>query len=196
MVMSVPETITTRLAKASAPAAGPRSAQPARRRARIVDGHEAAPWRQYADVVRIQIAEPFDSSSVVALLAEQFREHGIDLGPEALSAAVLGLVSDATRGAILLAYDPEPLGVAVLAFTWTLEHGGLVAWLDELFVVAEQRGRGIGRALLRRALEVAKDRGCRAIDLEVDADHARAQHLYEREGFASLARRRWARRLT
>jgi GNAT superfamily N-acetyltransferase len=86
--------------------------------------------------------------------------------------------------------------VAVLAFAWALEHGGLVAWLDELFVVPERRGGGMGRELLRRALEVARERGCRAVDLEVDSEHARAERLYERERFASLSRKRWVRRLT
>jgi GNAT superfamily N-acetyltransferase len=145
--------------------------------------------------MRIQMAQAGDSNAVVALLAEQFREHGIELGPEPLSAAVMGLLSDAARGRILLAYDPDPVGVAVLAFTWTLEHGGFVAWLDELFVVPEHRGRGIGRALLVRAVAVARENGCRAVELEVDPAHARAEHLYQREGFAALSRRRWAKRL-
>jgi len=43
---------------------------------------------------------------------------------------------------------------------------------------------------------VAKERGCLAIDLEVDSDHARAERLYQREGFVGLARRRLAKRLT
>lgn len=146
--------------------------------------------------MRIEMAQARDSNAVVDLLGEQFREHGIDLGLEPLTEAVLGLLSDATRGAILLAHDFEPVGVAVLAYTWTLEHGGLVAWLDELFVVPDHRARGIGRALLRRALEVAWQNGCRAVELEVGAEHARAEHLYQREGFVALARRRWARRLT
>lgn len=76
-----------------------------------------------------------------------------------------------------------------------MEHGGRVAWLDELFVVADGRGRGVGRALLVDVIEVARRAGCRAIDLEVDVEHGRAEHLYEREGFERLARRRWARRL-
>jgi GNAT superfamily N-acetyltransferase len=146
--------------------------------------------------MRIEMARAGDSNAVVDLLGEQFREHGIELAQEQLSVAVQGMLSDAARGGILLAYDPEPVGVAVLAFTWTLEHGGLVAWLDELFVVPDYRGRGIGGALLRRALGVAAERGCRAVDLEVDAEHARAERLYEREGFVWLSRRRWAKRLT
>jgi hypothetical protein len=92
--------------------------------------------------MRVEMAQAGDLNDVVALLGEQFREHHIDLGSEQLSAAVLGLLSDYARGAILLAYDPDPVGVAVLAFTWTLKHRGLVARLDELFVVPEHRGRG------------------------------------------------------
>jgi GNAT superfamily N-acetyltransferase len=145
--------------------------------------------------MRIEMAQAEDLNAVVALLAEQFREHRIDLDGEHLAEAVMGLFSDASRGAVLLGYDPEPVGVAVLAYTWTLEHGGQAAWLDELFVLPMHRGCGIGRALLQRGLEVAKERGCRAVDLEVDADHARAERLYQREGFASLSRRRWAPRL-
>jgi GNAT superfamily N-acetyltransferase len=131
----------------------------------------------------------------VALLGAQFREHTIVIGLSALREAVRGLVSREERGAVLVASDPTPIGVAALAYTWTLEHGGLVAWLDELYVLPEHRGRGVGRALLLRALDVANENGCRAVDLEVDADHARAEHLYEREGFTALSRRRWAKKI-
>ncbi len=49
--------------------------------------------------------------------------------------------------------------------------------------------------MLTRAIAVAREAGCRAIDLEVDADHERAEHLYERQGFRRLARNRWVRKL-
>jgi GNAT superfamily N-acetyltransferase len=146
--------------------------------------------------MRIRLAHIEDLEAVVRLLAAQFREHDIALDAPELREGVRGLIADAGRGAVLFADDPEPVGVAVLAYAWTLEHGGLVAWLDELFVVPQHRGRGAGRALLLRALEVAGEHGCRAVDLEVDTEHARAERLYQRAGFALLPRRRWAKRLT
>jgi GNAT superfamily N-acetyltransferase len=145
--------------------------------------------------MRIEPAKPTDLDAVVALLTSQFDEHRIDLERQELRDAVAGLLADVSRGAALIARDPDPIGVAVLAYTWTLEHGGRVAWLDELFVVAEGRARGVGRALLVEAIEVARRAGCRAVELEVDVEHERAEHLYEREGFAPLSRRRWAKRL-
>lgn len=84
------------------------------------------------------------------------------------------------------------MGVAILATTWTVEHGGLVAWLDELYVVPERRGLGIGQSLLSHAVAEAKALGCLAVELEVDEAHARAENLYARNGFGRLPRRRWA----
>ena len=148
------------------------------------------------DVMRIRVAHPEDVDAVVRLLAAQFREHDIQLGVAELREGFRGLIFDPVRGAVILAEDRDPVGVAVLAYTWTLEHGGLVAWLDELFVVPEHRDQGTGRALLLRAVDVARDNGCRAVDLEVDLHHGRAERLYERQGFVALPRRRWSKRLS
>jgi GNAT superfamily N-acetyltransferase len=148
------------------------------------------------DVMRIRLARAEDLDAAVKLLAAQFGDHEIALDASELVEGVRGLIFDPGRGAVLVAGDPDPLGVAVLAYTWTLEHGGLVAWLDELFVVREHRGRGTGRSLLLRAVEVARESGCRAVELEVDREHVRAERLYQREGFVLLPRRRWAKRLT
>jgi GNAT superfamily N-acetyltransferase len=145
--------------------------------------------------MKIETATGGHLDDALTLLAHQFEEHGIDLAPSTLRAAVQGLVAGPGRGAVLMAYDPEPVGIAVLAFTWTLEHGGRVAWLDELFVLERRRNEGVGVALLHRGLEVAAAAGCLAIDLEVDVDHQRAERLYEREGFRRLTRRRWTKRL-
>jgi GNAT superfamily N-acetyltransferase len=77
----------------------------------------------------------------------------------------------------------------------TLQHGGKSAWLDELYVAPEYRGKGIGAALLRAALETAQRSGCAAVDLEVDEAHARAENLHKREGFEPLHRTRWVKKI-
>ncbi|HXX67410.1 MAG TPA: GNAT family N-acetyltransferase [Polyangiaceae bacterium] len=145
--------------------------------------------------MEVRVADVHDLDDVLELLRAQFDEHGIDLPAGELPEALRGLLSDKKRGRVLLACDPDPAGIAVLAYTWTLEHGGQVAWLDELFVIPGRRGQGVGLALLRRAIEVAREGGCRAVELEVDAERERAEHLYEREGFRRLPRHRWAKGL-
>lgn len=142
-------------------------------------------------IVRLDEAS---SHRALPLLEGQYREHHIDLGRPRLRRAVRGLVDG--RGVLLVSVERgRDLGLAVLSFTWTLERGGRTAWLDELYVVPEARGRGIGRSLLRRALREARQAGCAAVELEVVRGHSRAARLYLRHGFERLPRSRYARRL-
>lgn len=143
--------------------------------------------------VQIRPAGPDDLDAVTVLLAAQLREHAVHIALADLAFAVEGLAHDPARGALLVADDAGAVvGVACLAHTWTLEHGGLVAWLDELYVVPARRGEGIGTRLLEAALRAARALGCVAMELEVDERHARAEPLYRLHGFRPLARRRWS----
>jgi GNAT superfamily N-acetyltransferase len=145
----------------------------------------------------IALARVEDVSRVVALLAVQMAEHAVDIARERIEHAVRGMLADGRRGVILVAREGEAdvVGLAWVSFTWSLEHGGLTSWLEELYVVPERRERGLGRELLLAAQEAARAAGCAATDLEVDVDHRRAENLYEREGYRRLPRGRWVRRL-
>ncbi|HEU0015327.1 MAG TPA: GNAT family N-acetyltransferase [Longimicrobium sp.] len=146
--------------------------------------------------IEVRDAAPADLGRVVALLAAQLQEHAIPIAPEALRYAAEGLVGHAERGAVLLAWaEGEPVAVAAMSYSWTLEHGGPIAWLDELYVVPELRCRGIGGRLLLAAMERARTDGRIAMDLEVETSHVRVEGLYAREGFRPLDRRHWTRRL-
>jgi ribosomal protein S18 acetylase RimI-like enzyme len=61
----------------------------------------------------------------------------------------------------------------------TLRHSGVLG----MGVAAAHRGRGIGSALLRAAIETAAARGLTRIELVVRADNAAAIALYARHGF-------------
>jgi GNAT superfamily N-acetyltransferase len=144
----------------------------------------------------IERVTPATCAEAVPLVAQQLEDHEIPLSADALRAALLGLVDGEDRGAVLLAReDCEAVGVAVMSYVWSLEHGGHSAWLDELFVLPTHRGRGIGAALLDYALAHARTSGCLGFDLEVADGHERAAHLYQRTGFHRLHRQRWARKL-
>ncbi|MFI8241518.1 GNAT family N-acetyltransferase [Streptomyces sp. NPDC085866] len=56
--------------------------------------------------------------------------------------------------------------------------------IQGLVVSDAARGKGIGRALLRAAIEEARRRGARRITLRVLGHNAPARRLYEAEGFA------------
>jgi GNAT superfamily N-acetyltransferase len=147
--------------------------------------------------VRVSRAAPADRDAVCNLLRAQFEEHGIELPDDLVSAGLDGHFTDSTRGAVLAAWSETAMvGFAILATTWTVEHGGRVVWLEELYVLPSMRNAGVGTQLLEHALASAREMGCLAVDLEVDVEHARAENLYTRAGFRRLPRNRWALSLT
>ena len=86
----------------------------------------------------------------------------------------------------------ERVGYVILAYFWSNELGGRLAYLDELFVRPDLRGQGIGSALVRRASELARSEGLPRLLLEVNDANPRARGLYQRLGFTALARRTMA----
>lgn len=148
------------------------------------------------DGIDIRPAAPADLHEVTDLLAAQLREHDIPIDRADLEFAADGILRIPDRGFVMLATRGEAaVGVACVSFSWTVERGGMVAWLDELYVVPELREHGVGNALLGEAVIRAAAAGCRTVELEVETSHARAEHLYRRHGFRDLPRRRWTRPL-
>jgi diamine N-acetyltransferase len=120
-------------------------------------------------------------------------QHSIDLSDATLRQAVQGLFDNPERGRILVvARGQRVVGVAVLSFLWTLEHGGQAAWLDELYIEPDQRRLGIGRELVQVSMQAAAEAGCKTLDLEVEDGHEDATRLYQRLGFHRHRRTRWA----
>ena len=74
-------------------------------------------------------------------------------------------------------------GYALLAFTYTNEAGGLVLWLEELYIRPEFQSRGLGSEFFSYVFENYPAARYR---LEIEPDNDRARALYERLGFEAL----------
>jgi ribosomal protein S18 acetylase RimI-like enzyme len=57
------------------------------------------------------------------------------------------------------------------------------AWIEDVVVDEAYRGRGIGEALTRAAMQRAQSLGCTAIDLTSNPSRVAANRLYQRLGF-------------
>jgi GNAT superfamily N-acetyltransferase len=147
-------------------------------------------------MIQVEPSTVHDRRALLVLFRAQYDEHAIEISDALLCAGVDGVLSDARRGLILVAREGgEVIGFAGMTFLWSFEHGGPAAWLEELYVLPDRRGRGIGGALIEEAIDVAASRGCRAMDLEVAASHARAESLYLRHDFVRHSRARFVRKL-
>ena len=61
---------------------------------------------------------------------------------------------------------------------------GLRAWIEDVVVDSSVRGLGVGEALTLAALEVARTRGAKSVDLTSRPSREAANRLYQRVGFA------------
>ncbi|MGI5425332.1 N-acetyltransferase family protein [Streptomyces sp. CA-179760] len=75
-------------------------------------------------------------------------------------------------------------GYVHLGFPTPVEANRHVRQIQGLAVGEHTRGRGVGRALVRAAVDEARRRGARRLTLRVLAHNVAARGLYESEGFA------------
>lgn len=90
------------------------------------------------------------------------------------------------RGWIAL-NDQQVLGYLLCSCVFSFEHGGMTAAIDELYVIAEARGQGVGKLLVQTAETEMRALGCVHIEMEVAARNVRAQHFYSLLNFATRA---------
>lgn len=70
---------------------------------------------------------------------------------------------------------------------------GKFAYLSDLVLLPESRGRGIGGALLDACKNWAGQRGISRMKLDSLCKNEVANHLYEREGFRPVVQTMWAK---
>jgi len=89
---------------------------------------------------------------------------------------------DYIEGGVMMLYHADtPIG----AIRISREHDdkGELAYISYVSVIEEYRGMGLGRVLLRKALEFALEKGLPRAGLAVSAENPRAAQLYIGEGF-------------
>lgn len=140
---------------------------------------------------RAWVAQPEEAEVVAALLVE-FRDHfGHDWpSANAFLASAERLFEDADAEFLLATRDDDspPAGVLQLRFRFSVWKAAPDAWLEDLFVRADARRSGVGEALLELAVQVARERGAKRIELDTNEDNAGALALYERHGFSARSK--------
>jgi GNAT superfamily N-acetyltransferase len=114
-----------------------------------------------------------------------------ELQPAALAALAAG---EPLGRCWLVLLAGRPVGYVVLTLGFSVEAGGREGCLDELFLLPEVRGRGIGRRVLELFEDEARRLGIRRLFLEVEHGN-RALGLYRRAGFVDHRRHLLSKRL-
>lgn len=139
--------------------------------------------------IRVRAARAGDVSAMVDLLSLLFKQEA-DFAPSPAKqkrALEMILAHPALGRLFVLTRANKVLGMVSLLLTVSTAEGGKAAWLEDLVVRADQRGRGLGTRLLRAAVDWARKQGITRITLLTDADNTGARGLYVRHGFTPSA---------
>jgi len=120
-----------------------------------------------ADLIR-QLAK-FEKLENEVVLTEELLVNGL-FGPHPYAETVIA------------EEDGQPIGFALFFHTFSTFLARPGIYLEDLFVLAEHRGRGVGRALLAHLAHLAVERGCGRLEWAVLNWNQEAIRFYERLG--------------
>ena len=128
------------------------------------------------------MATTAEAATVARLLDAFNREYDTATpGPVVLAKRLERLLAGEATIALLVG-DPA-VAVAVLTLRTNVWYEGRVALLDELYVVPELRGQGVGSALLVTAESMTRVRGGELLEINVDGKDTDARRFYARHGY-------------
>jgi GNAT superfamily N-acetyltransferase len=126
-----------------------------------------------------------DIPALLPLVAEYWSfENVAGFDSERVAAQLTRLLSNPALGAGWIAEaDGVAVGYLLAVYVFSLEHLGLTAEIDELFVLPAQQGQGVGSGLLALA-EAEFDRaGCTNVALQLSRGNDGARAFYRRHAY-------------
>ena len=98
--------------------------------------------------------------------------------------ALSKLINNEKFGTVNIIYCNDiAAGYIIIASVFSVEFKGEAAFLDELYIDEEFRGKGIGSIAVEFAEKYAIEKGYKALRLEVEQTNHKAQKLYRKKGF-------------
>lgn len=126
----------------------------------------------------VRIADAADAGAIGQLLHDFNSEFDEPTpGPARLGERIRALIAGGDTTVLVGGNGPD--GLAVLRFRAAIWSDAPECYLAELYVVPRHRGRGLGRALMQTAIDVARARGADHMDLGTSEDDVAARALYE-----------------
>jgi GNAT superfamily N-acetyltransferase len=140
--------------------------------------------------ITLRAARREDVAAIVRLLADDGLGAGREVVSDPPAAAYLAAFEQiAANPRTLLAVAEDAGGVVVGTLQLTFipglsNQGAEQALVSAVRIGSSLRGRGLGEIMMRWAMDAARARGCRQMELLSHASRTDAHRFYERLGFA------------
>lgn len=138
--------------------------------------------------IHVQPATLSDIPALVNLLDALFNiEQDFSADHSKQTAGLRMLIESPERGTIQVAHTAsgELVGMVSAQLVISTAEGAPSAWIEDMVVDQRFRAQGIGRLLLKSALDWAKEKGATRAQLLVDIDNLAAVGYYDHLGWST-----------
>lgn len=146
-------------------------------------------------MITIQPAIEQDMDALGGLLQQLFAiEADFHFDAVKTRRAIQRLLND-KRACVLVARDADKvIGMVTAQLVISTAEGAYSAWVEDVVIDNAQRGRGIGKQLLKAIEEWAKEQGATRLQLLADMQNQPALEFYRSSGWQQLQLQAWRKR--
>ena len=137
----------------------------------------------------IREAKVDDVTALVEMMERAHKDAAFALDRELAKGAFSVLLKDRSRAAAWIGLrDRKPEGYILVTFKLSMEAGGTDAFIEDIFVYADARRKGVGSALMSAAMAECGRIGISAVHVETGADDEAAIAFYAACGLKNRKR--------
>ncbi|UCH51445.1 MAG: GNAT family N-acetyltransferase [Chloroflexota bacterium] len=137
--------------------------------------------------MEIRKATASDEQPIIDLLNQFPPSDQMTSDSAAISNTFRQIIQNSELGSILVAEEnADIIGVIALSYPVALHCGGLYACIEDFIVSEQARGKGVGGALVKAAIDEATRKGCYEIQVNNPSDLG--YPVYMRCGLTSTGR--------
>ena len=121
------------------------------------------------ELLKIHEAEPGDVKLILTLIKELAEYEKLSSSVTATESILeKALFGEKRYAEVLIAeYESKPAGYALYFFNFSTFLGKPGIYLEDIYVRPQYRGKGIGKALLKRLIKLAEDKNCGRVEWAV-----------------------------
>ncbi len=128
-----------------------------------------------------------DLELFLTLMTEFYAESGYELDRTSTTQAFQTVLEQPKLGEIWLIQDGnQDVGHVLVTFKFAMEYAGMIACIDDLFVLQAFRNRGLSTGALEEIKQHCQENQIRGMTVEVANDNAAAKKVYRRIGLQPL----------
>lgn len=132
----------------------------------------------------VNLATPESAELCLGLMEKYHIEQGLTYDDAHRAAVTAPLLDGNPLGAIwLIGPARAPLGYVLVTFAWSIEAGGMVGWISEIYMRPSVRKRGIGTETLHAVAVALRAGGVKALHADVGTPDNPLLRFWRRVGF-------------